>query len=54
MKCKRIGGAWQRCITKVKPAIKEKILSIIVPEFKGIDHLPIELEQLMGVVQIRK
>lgn len=44
--CKSIGGAWQMCITKVSPEIKSKIQSIIVPEFRGIDHLPEDLEQL--------
>lgn len=39
--CKSIGGAWQMCITKVQPVIKENILSIVVKEFDGIDDLPI-------------
>lgn len=38
--CKSIGGAWQMCITKVAPEIKEKIVSIVVGEFKGIEDLP--------------
>ena len=38
--CKCIGGQWQMCITYVKPELKSKIKSIIVKEFKGIDHLP--------------
>lgn len=44
--CKSIGGAWQMYITKVRPEIKEKIQAIIVPEFKGIDHLPTDIQQL--------
>ena len=44
--CKSIGGSWQMCITKVDPEIKGKIRSIIVPEFKGIDHLPGKLSDL--------
>lgn len=44
--CKSIGGAWQMCITKVSPQIKQKIKSIVVPEFKGIDHLPREIDKL--------
>jgi len=44
--CKSIGGAWQMCITKVEPEIKENIISIIVPEFKGIDNLPTDIEHL--------
>ncbi len=44
--CKSIGGAWQMCITKVSPEIKKKIVSIIVPEFKGIDTLKLDIERL--------
>lgn len=44
--CKSIGGAWQMCITKVDPIIKSKIVAIAVPEFKGIDGLPLDLEKL--------
>lgn len=47
--CKSIGGGWQRCITKVNKEVKEKILSIVVPEFKGIDNLPVDIEQLKAV-----
>lgn len=46
--CKSIGGAWQMCITKVKPDIKKNIVSIAVPEFRGIDHLPLNIEKLLG------
>lgn len=45
--CKSIGGAWQMCITKVTPDVKEKINSIIVPEFKGIDHLSMDIKDLI-------
>lgn len=38
--CKSIGGQSQMCITYVKEEIKNKIKSIPVEEFKGIDHLP--------------
>mgnify|MGYP001016921761 CR=1 FL=1 len=38
--CRSIGGKWQMCITYVKPEVKAKIKSIVVKEFKGIDHLP--------------
>lgn len=44
--CKSIGGAWQMCITNVRKEIKDTIVSIVVPEFKGIDDLPDDLEQL--------
>ena len=45
--CKSIGGAWQMCITKVNPKIKENIKSIIVPEFKGIDALADNIKRLI-------
>lgn len=44
--CRSIGGTWQMCITKVNPRIKEKMISIVVPEFKGIDDLPTDIELL--------
>jgi hypothetical protein len=44
--CKSIGGAWQMCITKVRPELKEKIKSIIVPELNGIDNLPADIDLL--------
>lgn len=44
--CKSIGGAWQMCISKVKPEIRESIVSIVVHEFQGIDNLPENIDQL--------
>lgn len=44
--CKSIGGAWQMCITKVPPQVKAKIKSIVVPEIKGIDKLPNDINLL--------
>lgn len=37
--CKSIGGKWQMCITDVTPLLKGQIISVVVPEFKGIDAL---------------
>ena len=34
---------------KVKPEIKKNIVSIIVPEFKGIDNLSTDIEKLKEV-----
>ena len=45
--CWSIGGKWQMCITHVKPGLKERIESIVVKEFKGIDHLPDLLPALL-------
>lgn len=39
--CKSIGGQKEWCITNVRKELKEEILSIIVPEFKGIDDIKI-------------
>jgi hypothetical protein len=46
--CRSIGGSWQMTITKVKPDIKQLIHSIVVQEFKGIDHLPDNVSDLVG------
>ena len=45
--CKSIGGKWQMSITYVDESIKDKINSIVVKEFKGIDLLPDNLAELM-------
>lgn len=44
--CKSIGGSWQMCITYVELEIKNKIKSIIVKEFTGIDHLQHDVQKL--------
>lgn len=44
--CKSIGGSWQMCITNVEPKIKDTIKSIVVEEFKGIDHLQHDVQKL--------
>ena len=44
--CRSIGGIWQMCITHVAPQIKNTIKSIIVKEFKGIDHLSSSVQNL--------
>lgn len=33
-------------IIKISPKMKQKIKSIVVPEFKGGDHLPISIDLL--------
>ncbi len=45
--CKSIGGKWQMSITYVKHELKETIKSIVVKEFKGINHLPEQLSELI-------
>lgn len=44
--CKSIVGTWKMCITKVSSQTKRRIKSIVVPEFKGINHLPREIDKL--------
>ncbi len=45
--CESIGGKKEMTITFVKPEIKQKIKSIVVKEFQGIDHLPNNLSSLI-------
>lgn len=47
--CKSIGGEKEWCISKVKPELKKKITSIIVPEFEGIGHLPTDIIKLFSM-----
>ena len=44
--CESIGGEREMTIASVNPEIKERIKSIIVPEFGGIDHLPEKIGNL--------
>ena len=45
--CESIGGEKEMTITFVKPEIRQKIKSIIVKEFAGIDNLPDDLNALL-------
>lgn len=45
--CESIGGEKEMTITFVRSEIKQKIKSIIVKEFYGIDHLPDNLSALL-------
>jgi hypothetical protein len=44
--CESIGGENEMTITFVKPEIKQKIKSIVVKEFSGIDNLPDKIKDL--------
>lgn len=46
--CECIGGVEEMTITHVSPEIKERIKSITVKEFGGIDHLPDEVNSLLN------
>lgn len=45
--CESIGGMKQMTITFVRPEIKQRIISIAIKEFGGIDHLPDALDELL-------
>ncbi len=45
--CESIGGADEMTYTHINPEIKQKIKSIPVKEFGGIDHLPDNLQELV-------
>lgn len=45
--CESIGGEKEMTITFVKPEIKQRIKSIVVKEFSGIDNLPNEINELL-------
>lgn len=38
--CESIGGEKEMTYPHIKPEVKEKIKSVVIKEFKGIDHLP--------------
>ncbi|MCX6790966.1 MAG: hypothetical protein NTV62_02100 [Candidatus Gribaldobacteria bacterium] len=44
--CESIGGVKEMTITFIKPEIKQKIKSIVVKEFGGIDNLPDKINKL--------
>lgn len=49
--CESIGGIGKMTITHVNPELRKKILSVSVPEFGGIDHLPDRIETLLEYAQ---
>jgi hypothetical protein len=50
--CESIGGIDEMTITHVKPEIRGKITSIPVMEFRGIDHLPDDIDELKRFKQV--
>lgn len=44
--CESIGGEEEMTYTHIKPELKKRIKSVVVPEFGGIGHLPDSLEEL--------
>ena len=47
--CESIGGEKEMTITFVKPEIKQRIKSIIIKEFSGIENLPNNLDDLISL-----
>ncbi len=45
--CESIGGEPQMTYPHIRPELKPRIKSIVVPEYGGIDHLPDGLEELL-------
>jgi hypothetical protein len=50
--CESIGGIEHMTITRVKSETREKITSIPVVEFGGIDHLPDDINELIHYEQV--
>lgn len=44
--CESIGGEKEMTITFIRPEIKEKIKSVVIKEFGGVDYLPNNLDEL--------
>ena len=44
--CESIGGEGEMTITSIRPDIKQRIKSIVVKEFQGIDHLSDDVKSL--------
>ena len=47
--CESIGGEKEMTITFVKPEVKQKIRSIVIKEFGGIENLPDDLKNLIQI-----
>ena len=48
--CESIGGETEMTYPHIQPAIRARIISIVVKEFGGIDHLPETLPELMSQI----
>lgn len=44
--CESIGGKYQMTFPNLKPELQSKIISIVIKEFAGIDHLPDDINEL--------
>lgn len=44
--CESIGGEEEMVATHIAPEMREKIKSVIIKEFEGVDHLPDDINNL--------
>jgi hypothetical protein len=49
--CESIGGKAEMVSPNLKPEVRDRIKSIVVKEFEGIDHIPDEVSELMKSLQ---
>jgi len=45
--CESIGGEKEMTITFIKPEVRQKIKSVVIKEFGGIDYLPDDFQELV-------
>ncbi|MFX1346783.1 MAG: hypothetical protein ACFFAI_16930, partial [Promethearchaeota archaeon] len=50
--CESIGGKYQMTYPNLKPELQSKIISIVIKEFAGIDHLPNYISKLIDQVPL--
>lgn len=48
--CESIGGTSEIIYPNLAPEVRDRIKSIIVKEFEGIDHLPDKRESLLSII----
>ena len=47
--CESIGGEKEMIITHISSNLKNKIISVVVKEFEGIDHLSDNIDEIMPI-----
>lgn len=45
--CESIGGAVEMTYSKLRPELQSRVMSIVVREFEGLDHLPDDITALL-------
>ena len=51
--CAGIGGEREMTYPHIRPDLKQRIVSVVVREFEGIDHLPESLQGLLRAQRVR-